>query len=87
MRLILARHGETSWNRERRNQGQNPTELNAQGIRQAQKVAQALRQFPVRALYSSPLRRAMQTSEIIGQALSLPIIPRRGPHGDGPRPT
>ena len=78
MRLILARHGETSWNRERRNQGQNPTELNAQGIRQAQKVAQALRLFPVRALYSSPLRRAMQTSEIIGQTLSLPIIPRDG---------
>ena len=78
MRLILARHGETSWNRERRNQGQNPTELNAQGIRQAQKVAQALRLFPVRALYSSPLRRAMQTSEIIGQALSLSAIPEEG---------
>ena len=78
MRLILARHGETSWNRERRNQGQNPTELNAQGIRQAHKVAQALRLFPVQALYSSPLRRAMQTSEIIGQALSLPVIPEEG---------
>ncbi len=78
MRLILARHGETSWNRERRNQGQNPTELNAQGIRQAQKVAQALRLFPVRALYSSPLRRAMQTSEIIGQTLSLSVIPEEG---------
>ena len=78
MRLILARHGETSWNRERRNQGQNSTELNPQGIRQAQKVAQALRLFPVRALYSSPLRRAMQSSEIIGQALSLPAIPRDG---------
>ena len=78
MRLILARHGETSWNRERRNQGQNPTELNAQGIRQARNTAQSLRLFPIRALYSSPLRRAMQTSELIGQALSLPVIPRDG---------
>lgn len=78
MRLVLARHGETSWNRERRNQGQNPTELNDQGIRQARNAAQALRLIPVQALYSSPLRRAMQTSEIIGQALSLPVIPREG---------
>ena len=78
MRLILARHGETSWNREGRSQGQIPTELNDKGIRQARNSAQALRLFPVRALYSSPLRRAMQTAETIGQALSLPVIPLEG---------
>lgn len=78
MRLILARHGETSWNRERRNQGQNATELNSRGINQARNLAHALRQFPIDSVYSSPLRRAMQTSEIIGEALSLPVIPQDG---------
>lgn len=75
MRLILARHGETSWNRARRNQGRNPTELNSRGIRQARNTARALRLFPIHALHSSPLRRAMQTAETIGESLSLPIIP------------
>lgn len=78
MRLILARHGETSWNRERRNQGQNATELNSRGINQARNLAHALRLLPIASVYSSPLRRAMQTSEIIGKALSLPVIPQDG---------
>ena len=74
MRLILARHGETSWNREGRNQGRTPTELNARGVQQAKNLARALRKFPIRALYSSPLRRAGQTAETIAQTVSLPVI-------------
>ena len=77
MRLILARHGETSWNRNAATRARTPTELNAQGIRQARNTAQSLRLFPIRPLLQ-PLRRAMQTSELIGQALSLPVIPRDG---------
>ena len=78
MRLILARHGETSWNREGRNQGRTQTELNERGVRQARNLARALRKFPIRALYSSPLRRAGQTSEIIAHTLSLAVIPLDG---------
>ncbi len=78
MRLILARHGETSWNRERRNQGRTPTELNEEGTRQANNLAQALRNFQLQALYSSPLPRAMQTAETIGHTLSLPVVPING---------
>ncbi len=74
MKLILVRHGETGWNREGRNQGQTQTGLNSEGIRQAHNLGQALRHFPLYALYSSPLPRAVQTAETIGSALSLPII-------------
>ena len=78
MRLILARHGETPWNRERRNQGQTHIGLNDEGVRQAQNTAHALRHFPILAVYSSPLRRAMQTAEAIGHAHSLPVTPLEG---------
>ena len=78
MRLILARHGETSWNREGRNQGRTQTELNDEGVRQARNLARSLRKFPIRALYSSPLRRAGQTAETIAHTLSLPVIPLDG---------
>ena len=40
--LILLRHGETDWNRERRIQGQLDTPLNGEGIRQARAALQAL---------------------------------------------
>ena len=78
MRLILARHGETAWNRERRNQGRTPTPLNAEGNRQARNLAQALRNLPICAIYSSPLPRALQTAEAIGHTHSLPITPLDG---------
>ncbi len=78
MRLILARHGETAWNRERRNQGRSPTGLNAEGIRQAHNLAHALRNLPIRAVYSSPLPRAFQTAEAIGHIHSLSITPLDG---------
>ena len=78
MRLILARHGETAWNREGRNQGRTPTPLNAEGIRQARNLAYALQVFRISAVYSSPLPRAMQTAEAVGHTLSLPVTPLDG---------
>ena len=74
MRLILARHGETPWNREGRYQGHSQTGLNFHGRRQAENLARALRAFPVTALYASPLLRAMQTAETVAKALSIPIV-------------
>ena len=78
MRLILARHGETAWNREGRNQGRSTTGLNAEGLRQARNLAQSLRKIPISAVYSSPLSRAMQTAQAVGQTLSLPVTPLDG---------
>ena len=57
-KLYLARHGETEWNRIRRVQGSTDTELNAEGIRQARKLAKRLSKESINIIYSSSLKRA-----------------------------
>lgn len=72
--LILVRHGETDWNRDRRIQGRTDIPLNATGRRQAQAAATALRaqlgdESPV--VVSSDLSRARETAEIIADGLGV----------------
>ncbi len=71
--LILIRHGETEWNRDRRIQGQTDVELSALGHEQARRLSLRLTREPICAIYSSDLARARQTAEPIAEALSLPI--------------
>jgi probable phosphoglycerate mutase len=71
--LLLARHGETDWNRERRWQGHADTPLNEAGREQARALAASLRQDPPAAVYSSDLARARETAEIVARALGLPV--------------
>lgn len=72
--LLLARHGETDPNREGRVQGGGiDAPLNATGRAQAQRLAQALRHEPLRAVYASPLRRARQTAEVVAAAHGLDV--------------
>ena len=66
--LILIRHGETAWNRERRMQGQTDTPLSDIGRAQAQAVGQRLARHPFVALYSSDLTRAWDTAAAIARA-------------------
>ncbi|KAJ7217027.1 phosphoglycerate mutase-like protein [Mycena pura] len=65
VRVYLVRHGETQENRDGVFQGQLDTELNETGVRQARLVADALRSVHFDAAYSSDLRRALKTAEII----------------------
>ena len=74
-RLVLIRHGETDWNVEGRYQGQADPPLNARGIAQAQALAAALAPLAIDVLYSSPLKRAWQTAEIVAQRLDVPLYP------------
>ncbi len=67
LRLLLVRHGETDWNLQMRFQGQTDVDLNARGVEQAEAVAHRLRNEPLQAIYSSDLRRAMQTAQIIAR--------------------
>ena len=70
----LVRHGETDWNAERRIQGQTvEVPLNALGREQAAAVADELSALPIGALYSSDLRRALETAEPIAERLGLDI--------------
>jgi probable phosphoglycerate mutase len=71
--LILIRHGETDWNRDRRIQGTTDIPLNDTGRAQARETAEALRArldpaIPV-TVVSSDLARARETAEIIATAL------------------
>ena len=71
--LVLVRHGETDWNRQRRFQGHADQPLNDAGRSQAGKLAHALRDEPVTALYTSPLMRARETAQILGVAFGLEV--------------
>ena len=73
--FILVRHGETAWNADGRIQGHLPTALNARGMRQAEAVASRLAGEAFDALYSSDLKRAMQTAQAIGEAAGCDTIP------------
>jgi alpha-ribazole phosphatase len=63
--LILVRHGLTDWNLERRYQGRLDIPLNAAGRAQAEALKAQLEDVPFEIVYSSPLRRAYETAEII----------------------
>ncbi len=74
MKIYFVRHGETDWNFEGRLMGRgNDESLNKKGIEQAHALAEKIdKDFEV--LFSSPLKRASQTAEIIGQSLKLPVL-------------
>jgi len=78
MELILVRHGETLFNRERKVQGIADIELNDTGLRQAHQLALSLKDHEIHQIYSSPLRRAYQTAEAINQFHDVPIHRRSG---------
>ena len=74
MKLLLVRHGETQWNKSNRFQGQNDIALNRRGLTQAGQTARALAKEPCAAVYSSPLRRTLQTAQEISHAVGAPIF-------------
>ncbi len=71
--IILIRHGETSWNREKRFQGHTDIPLSDQGRSQAISLARRLKADPVDAIYASDLSRAAATAEFTSQALGLAV--------------
>ena len=73
--ILLARHGETDWNRENRFQGHADPPLNETGRAQAADLAGALANEPLAAVYSSPLRRAFETAQIVGAPHGLEPVP------------
>jgi probable phosphoglycerate mutase len=72
--LYSVRHGESDYNVQGRLQGQsNLPALSPLGRRQSEAAATALAGRPIEAVYASPLRRALQTAEIIARALGLEV--------------
>ena len=74
--IMLIRHGDTDWNVEEIFRGRVDVKLNETGIKQAQLLSKYLGDAPIGAVYSSPLKRAVKTAEIIA-----------GPHNIGVKPS
>lgn len=76
--ILLARHGETDWNLERRWQGHADRPLNDAGREQSRLLAESLTGRGIDAIYSSDLARAYETAQIVGAALGLPVAAEPG---------
>lgn len=77
VKLFLIRHGQTIWNEEGRYQGNHDTELTGRGIEQARLAAGYLSGVNFSNIYSSPLKRALDTAEIIAGVSGCRIITRQ----------
>jgi probable phosphomutase (TIGR03848 family) len=77
--LLLIRHGENEYVKKGRLAGRLAgVHLNDAGRTQAKAVADKLASAPIKAIYSSPLERALETAEPLAECLKLEPIPRDG---------
>jgi broad specificity phosphatase PhoE len=72
--ILLSRHGESEWNRDRRWQGHADPPLTERGREQADELARKLAEAPLDAVYASDLRRAWETAEIVAKARGIPVV-------------
>ena len=76
LRILLVRHGLSSFNQERRIQGRDDlSTLSQEGAEQARRTGSALADVPLRTVYSSPLQRARQTAALLLEAHGSPHDP------------
>ena len=77
--ILLVRHGENEYVAKGRLAGRLPgVHLNENGRMQAEAVAKALGKAPIKAVYSSPMERCMETAEPLAAALGMDVISREG---------
>ncbi len=73
MMLYIVRHGETEWNRIHKVQGHTDIPLNDYGRHLARETADGMREIPIDLCYTSPLKRAKETAQIILRDRDVPI--------------
>lgn len=73
MRVLLIRHGRSTWNAERRWQGWADPPLSPEGVAQAEAAAAAMRSLAIRIVVSSDLVRARSTAEIIARTAGVGV--------------
>lgn len=73
--IVLVRHGNTDWDLEQIFRGRSDIDLNDVGIKQVQLLAQYLEAVQIEAVYSSPLRRALQTAAMVAAPHYIDAIP------------
>lgn len=72
-KLVLVRHGETDWNVAEIFRGRLDVELNETGRRQAEQLGQYLADREITSIFSSPLKRATETAEIVARKHHLKV--------------
>lgn len=77
-RLLLVRHGQTAWNVATRIQGQLDIALDEHGCWQAERLAGALANEPLAAIYSSDLQRARTTAQAVADRVGVPVTEDQG---------
>ena len=75
--LLLVRHGETDWNRDRRFQGHADPSLNEAGREQARALAEELAGAQIAIVYTSDLARARETAEIVAASIGTDVVSLR----------
>ncbi len=74
-RIIVVRHGETAWSREKRHTGRSDIPLTAEGREQARALVAQLARLDFAAVFVSPLQRARETCELAGFAERAVVEP------------
>lgn len=77
-KIYLVRHAEAMGNVEEFFQGQTDCELSEKGKKQLELLAERFRDIPIEAIYSSPLKRTIDTAEAVNKYHNLPIIRDEG---------
>jgi broad specificity phosphatase PhoE len=76
MKIYIVRHGETEWNREEIFRGRRDIPLNEKGRMQAERTAQFFKDKEIKAVFSSPLSRALEMAQTIGKVIKVPVETR-----------
>lgn len=72
-RILLVRHGQSTWNADGRWQGRADPPLSDLGVRQAEVAAETVAEFGITRIWASPLVRADQTARILSSRLGLEV--------------
>ena len=72
-KVFLIRHGVTPWHAEKRVLGQRDIPLSDEGITQAESVATLFSGIPLADIITSPMQRAVQTAEILGNRYNIQV--------------
>lgn len=74
MELYITRHGETMWNLEKRFQGWGNSELTERGRKMAEDLSKVLDENNIDMVFTSPLKRAMETTKIAVGSRNIPVV-------------
>ncbi len=72
-KIYIIRHGETIWNAETRAQGAKNIQLNEKGLLQAQYLGKRMKNYPIDAIYSSDLDRALSTAQAVAKEFQYEV--------------